>query len=59
MIEKTLEINNIIQARNGTDVQEEMITIYGDVELSSQERSFLALGPGFPLMEKLDSSQIR
>ena len=58
MIEKILEMNSVIQTRNSTEIQEEMITIYGDVELSSQERSFLALGPGFPLMEKLDSSQM-
>ena len=30
-----------------------MVTVYGEVELSKNEKKFLSLGPLFPLMENL------
>ena len=58
MLNKSIEHTYTTQAADSDSIQHEMITVYSEVELSSQERAFLALGPGFPLMEKLDSDQI-
>ena len=32
-------------------LEERLIIVYGDIELSDQERKLLSLGPYFPLME--------
>ena len=58
LMDKSTEISDNIKTTDSDKIQSEMITIYGKVELSSQERKFLALGPGFPLMERLDNNQI-
>ena len=39
-------------------VQEKLITLYGEVILSDQERKFFTLGSDFPLMESFDENQI-
>ena len=52
------ENSDKIEPTESTKLQDQMISVYGEVDLSPQERKFLALGPGFPLMERLDANQI-
>ena len=56
----TIAINTSDQTvkRDDSVIQSEMITVYGDVELTQQERKFLALGPNFPLMERMENKAI-
>ena len=34
-----------------------MITVYGDIILDKDERSFLSLGPDFPLMDSFNTKE--
>ena len=58
MIDKSISFSDKVNASKQDKIQSEMITVYGEVELSPQEKSFLALGPKFPLMETLNNEQI-
>ena len=54
MIDKAIESDREVKKTGESDLEEKLITVYGDVQLTSQERKFLSLGPYFPLMENLD-----
>ena len=53
VIEKTIEQNEKIIKTNEAELEEWMITVFGQVELSPQEKMFLRLGLYFPLMEEM------
>ena len=53
LIEEAIEIDENMKPTEGKELFEKMVTVYGDIELSEQERKFLILGPRFPLMENL------
>ena len=54
LIEKAVEADCKVNKTETSKLQERLIIVYGDIELSTKERKFLSLGPYFPLMESLD-----
>ena len=51
---KHVRTSDKIEPRDVRLVRDKLITVYGNVELTENERKFLSLGPDFPLMETLD-----
>ena len=53
MIEEAAERDLKTEKTNKKELEDKIITVYGDVELSENKRT---LGPTFPLMEDLEES---
>ena len=52
-------INNQKRPMNQRELEDRMITTYGEVQLDNQERKFLSLGPHFSLLEQLQIKQFK
>ena len=51
--------NQKIKPTDQKKYRDKMITTYGEVELDSQERQFLALGPEFTMLEKIEKRKLK
>ena len=51
--------NQEIKPTDQKKFRDRMITTYGEVELDSQERQFLALGPEFTMLENIERRKLK
>ena len=48
-----------IVKKNCKNLEDKLITVYRDIELSESERKFLSLGSTFPLIEDLEEAVVK
>ena len=51
--------NQEVRPTDQKKFRQKMVTTYGGVELDSQEMQFLALGPEFTILEKIDKRKMK
>ena len=54
---KMISIDEEVKREDTQEIEKKLVTIYGGLELDSDEIAFLSLGPDFSLLEELDLEQ--
>ena len=53
------EINEKLTKTNRRDIQEKLITTYGETQLDNNEKNFLELGPYFAMYDDIDEDEVK
>ena len=53
LLKVVMDNDSNVKKTDSEKLERNLITVYGDIQLSQEERKFLLLGPNFPLMEDL------